>query len=352
VIIIRKKGWPPQGPLILRSRKDNKKNNNDDVSSSNTNIISPYEQRTGGETWSWARKLPPYQDTVAMEQKLAQNKDNKNKKLGNKDVCFVHVGKTAGSTLGCLLGFDYGECETTKTVTHGRLAPATTRVFHNDMNDCFDDMDVYLVAVRNPFARLLSWFNYERPADYDDPDGYLIKLRKPLFVRCRYYTLHQLAEDGLAHNGSATEKCRDRARQAVRGDALHIRHNYYNFGFYVAALPPGATVAVLRTEFLTTDWNSVERYLGATRTPVLEAVPRVNLTPDRKKSDNVFSPRARALLCYYLCEEIKVYQWLLNQAVNLNASQVETSMHDMSATCPVQAAQKKCPDIYAVPTNL
>lgn len=78
-------------------------------------------------------------------------------------ICFVHVGKTAGSTVGCYLGFAH-HCNNT-TMLEGNLPKITTHLFHNDVDNCYDDASYYLFVVRDPIERARSAFYYNRPDD-------------------------------------------------------------------------------------------------------------------------------------------------------------------------------------------
>jgi hypothetical protein len=76
-------------------------------------------------------------------------------------ICFVHVGKTAGSTVGCYLGFSH-HCANT-TMLDGVLPMITTHLFHNDADNCYDDVAYYLFVIRDPVERARSAFNYNLP---------------------------------------------------------------------------------------------------------------------------------------------------------------------------------------------
>lgn len=86
----------------------------------------------------------------------------------DKEICFVHVGKTAGSTLACNVGFLYPACSLTDddiieamSMSLGLLPAATTHVIHTEYNDCANkDFDYCLVVLRDPLKRIQSWFNY------------------------------------------------------------------------------------------------------------------------------------------------------------------------------------------------
>lgn len=99
-------------------------------------------------------------------------------------ICFVHVGKTAGSTVGCYLGFAH-HCNNT-TMLEGNLPKITTHLFHNDVDNCYDDASYYLFVVRDPIERARSAFYYNRPDDdCNDPDW---QSYETYYKECPFFT--------------------------------------------------------------------------------------------------------------------------------------------------------------------
>ena len=142
---------------------------------------SPYQIRTGDELPRWAYRYPVL--------------GAPNKTAGDKSICFVHVGKTAGSTLACYLGFRY-ECGEKMHLPQGQLLLQTSHLIHNSFNDCRDDDNYYLFALRDPVSRMKSWFTYERPGPQEQ-DGVLYRRKKALFIDCPFETFSDLVEKGL-----------------------------------------------------------------------------------------------------------------------------------------------------------
>jgi hypothetical protein len=138
----------------------------------------------------------------------------------DKKICFTHIGKTAGSTVGCALGFNL-HCSGNAHAP-GLFPKYTTNMLHCQMYDCWDDSAYSLFVVRNPLERLISAFNYDNPSkdwskfrrEYGEKH---YNLRKHLYKDCPFNTLNQLAQLGLSKHGNATEECRGRAARAVEG---------------------------------------------------------------------------------------------------------------------------------------
>lgn len=72
----------------------------------------------------------------------------------DKKACFVHVGKTAGSTVGCSIGFNL-HCSS-KVQAPGLFPQYATNMFHSQMYDCDDDSAFFIFVVRHPLDRWIS----------------------------------------------------------------------------------------------------------------------------------------------------------------------------------------------------
>jgi Sulfotransferase family len=252
--------------------------NDDDRYSHDDSIYRPYEV----ERWP-GYEIPHY----------AKKRYNV---ASNVNVCFVHVGKTAGSTVGCTLGFqlhcddnDSSNNSNGSTTTNyssnyhappsveevGLLPLVTTHTFHNNVNDCFEGRsgsdsdsgnadsastttddddggdngnstrnskknnsnatrtDYYLIVVRNPLERIKSAYPYDR--DWHDRSYAHAHL---LYDECPFHTLNDLAARGLDRrrnrdNKNGTAVCQERAYNAIRGYERFGFHLYFNYRHYV-----------------------------------------------------------------------------------------------------------------------
>jgi hypothetical protein len=117
--------------------------------------------------------------------------------------CFVHVGKTAGSSVGCAVGFQL-HCRKELRHPRGYLPRLTARLLHSDVNDCTAEEDYYLLSVRDPLERIQSWYVYEE------------KKLQELYANCSFPTLNDLAERGL----ETYKKHRERVREASGNASL------------------------------------------------------------------------------------------------------------------------------------
>ena len=309
---------------------------------------SPYEQRHPGQ------KLPVW----AKKKALSPPPDN-----NIPEVCLVHIGKTAGSTLACMLGYDYEGCEDAHPLTQSLLTHATRHLLKNMFNDCPDHTPYYLFATRNPVERIQSWFAYERPVDSNDK---YYEQKKPLFVDCPFETLADLVERGLGQQSSSASgytvpECHQRALDAIQGKVPYSRHNYYNYRYYLDQATKTATTRnvqqqwyVIRSEHLRDDLNSVEAHLHSTvlrssGSPFqMGAVPQSNKSKYHAHDRKTLSPTAQQRLCQALCDEIQVYQLLLRRAINLTPAQVQESLQELRQTCPHEVALQQCDTLRTV----
>lgn len=297
-------------------------------------------------------------------------------------ICFVHVGKTAGSTLSCFLGFLYHSCKEKHTAEEDRPAipPApgllpysTTAMMHINENGCqreVQNLNYFLFVVRRPLQRIRSWFEYENPWHYNLSEVHNKRdssNRQRLFTEC-FDNLNQLAELGLAptllnatqdnfQHVNLYRTCQLRARDAILGKYRVGRHNYFNYQYYYNVTQQmviqqqnntqdfAPQILVIRTEHLAPDWRSIE--VG-----VLRGDPNTNVSFDRpdahrnaspkRPQDLVLSDLARQRLCHYLCRDIQIYKLLLQRAVNLDAAAVDVSLRELAEDCPVEAEAAAC----------
>ncbi|KAL3810580.1 hypothetical protein ACHAXA_002444 [Cyclostephanos tholiformis] len=253
-------------------------------------------------------------------------------------ICFVHVGKTAGSSIGCSLGFRL-HCEDEEQYLPGRLPKAATHIFHKDVYDCQDDSDFFLFVVRDPLERSRSAIAYGRP----DVDGNSMKDRrwdqiKKVYLDCGFSSANTLAK-GLSDTGGGSEECKQRARDWLRGTTQYDGHLFYNYQYYFDSVPH-SNFLVIRSEHMTEDWNSIETRLGGRLRKNIN-FPHQN-TGAKELIDSVLSEAERMLLCHELCVEIQYYKLILRRALNLKETEYESSMRELKASCPNEAELQHC----------
>jgi len=243
----------------------------------------------------------------------------------------------------------------------GHLPRYTTNMFHNQANDCPEQMPYYLYTIRNPVDRIKSAYVYDR-ADAELVLGQNEWIQRKsltmgeyaLYIGCRFWTINDLVNHGLASEGLATAECKDLAYRTIRGQEQHGNHLFFNYQYYVSqtitatssSTPNDSKILVIRSEHAVQDWNTIEKMIAPdSPDEVVQEFPRSNAQKSLYKTDKdtVLSESTRLLLCESLCKEIQMYKKLLYHAVNLNAKDFAISMDELYQTCPIQARTEECP---------
>eukprot|EP00977_Amphora_coffeiformis_P012782 scaffold3233_cov178-Amphora_coffeaeformis.AAC.5 len=314
--------------------------------------VSPFE-------WRWSGFRLPLWVQKANRAQLAQSPVVV---PPGKHVCFVHVGKAAGSTIGCSLGFSL-HCEEGMVQPPGQLSRYATNMFHNQANDCAEHMPYYLYTLRSPVDRIKSAYVYDRE-DAELVLGQNEWMQRQaltmgeydLYYGCRFWTINDLVNHGLASDGLATPECKKLAYRTIRGKEQHGNHLFYNYQYYTSqtitatpssSSPDKSKILVIRSEHAVQDWNTIEKVVAPdSPDEVVHEFPRSNKQKSLHKTDkdSILSDSSRLLLCEALCEEIQIYKKLLYHAVNLNAKDFSISMDELYQSCPIQARADECPE--------
>lgn len=282
-------------------------------------------------------------------------------------LCFVHVGKAAGSSVSCGLGLTYADCE---GLPRDRLPH--THFIHMRRNNCPKDTATYAVALRNPLVRLQSWFDFEK--DIVPTRGKNAQAQKQaqtqralLFREC-YPTFGQMVLEGLRPLSSSTisaehpreMSCPERAWAAVMGLRAFSYHEWYNYEYYWTVLEQQQYLLLrndstesmpklyaLRTEHLADDWNTLSRE------PLFRPVNRriKNRTViDAQHTSVTFlmdNPQARQHLCQALCHELQFYKQFLGASDNLDDHRKGQSLQELQTYCPSEKSLevRECPSL-------
>ena len=261
---------------------------------------------------------------------------------------------------------------------------------------------VWILTVRNPVDRILSWYEYEHPQRQHSTE--IVGNRILLYEEC-YSTMYELSTIGLqlaydydkhndGHNdnyennnsNSSSNKqkkysytCGKRAYQAITGQVGFQYHNYYNYQYYMDWIahvqshylnPSSDTLRsdgsninstntlVLRTEHLEEDWNQLEdmyneafgtsggsgsssggrrssdsyfeRLHQSNSTTIINTITNSNATESGLAKEKIYPN-----LCRALCNEIKVYTALIENAINLTPNQKQQSFEELYDKCPM-----------------
>ncbi|KAL7472060.1 hypothetical protein ACHAXS_012376 [Conticribra weissflogii] len=303
--------------------------------------ITPYALKWGqGYTvpW-WAKKHDPKLKPKEIDKIYPSN----------EQLCFVHVGKAGGSTIGCSLGFSLHCSSENQTVSDGMLPTLTAHVFHRAINDCVNDNRYYLFVVRDPLARLMSAFYYERPNIREEgvvPGSWHARRRR-FYYDCGFYIMEQFAKKGLIDfegnvligDDVVRDECQTIAYEAITGRRGYLVHWSFNYQFYFDALkgPAHDKIVVIRNEHMVEDWNSIENLMGGRN----DVVSGVNFPHDNSHKTNetekFLSDESRRAFCQALCNDIHAYKSILRLGKNLKPEDVKESMAELRKVCPREA---------------
>jgi hypothetical protein len=304
-----------------------------------SNVVSPYKHH-------WPDNHLPYWATKKINYNIPRE----------HEICFTHVGKAGGSTLGCSLGFSL-HCHNNEDDDDGKdsaaqmedlllpsslLSKLTTHAFHKDVYDCNDDSAYFLFVIRDPISRARSAFNYDR-------SKWAKKLKSHHFYyKCPFYHMEDFVQNGLREQGGASERCKRRALDAIQGvDGSDFQpdHWYYNYQYYFEAIPPDSNILVVRNEHMEEDIRGIEDLLGSHEEERLTLRKAMNTNSRADKADLYLSDESISILCHALCNEIQVYKKILRRALNMSQDQLRASLTELEATCPSEAAiTEECSD--------
>ncbi|KAL7487882.1 hypothetical protein ACHAW6_013459 [Cyclotella cf. meneghiniana] len=295
--------------------------------------FSPYEQRFPNyKRPYWAEKTIPYNNDVPTD----------------KQICFVHVGKAGGSTVGCSLGFSL-HCSSDGQIVPGILPTITTHAFHRGVFDCQNDAAYYLFVVRDPLERVLSAFNYDRPPFNSKTSKSELFRTQDFYKACPFWTLDDVAQNGLLSKGDTSIECRRKARLALDGTKEFIPHWFFNYQYYYEFIPPDKKILVIRNNHIVDDWNSIEHFLGGRHDVMNPSLLPANNVHDKNSTDLFLSSESKMVLCRALCNEIQFYKTILRKGVNLMEEDVLISLEELMLQCPIEATRDICdalkPDI-------
>lgn len=279
--------------------------------------------------------------------------------FSNETYCYVHVGKASGSKLSCELGFRYAPTCPGNTPLHtdSTFATKTDGYIHMFANSCKSNSTVFLISVRNPIERMVSWYNYENARQkWVHQPGQLGQPRYQCLKRLQkwgdwdgcFETLDELATNCTPPTSSniveeKQQSCQRLAWDVVRGTIGCAVHNEFNYANYRNAIhklksvdstnSSTTRILVIRSEHMADDWNGLEVLFGGINAPTNgDAIFRTVLNKSKGNKEPL-SWKGLQNLCRALCDEIQIYKSFILAAENLNSAQKAESLNDLRASC-------------------
>jgi hypothetical protein len=271
--------------------------------------------------------------------------------------------------------FEYSLLSTVKHQTCALSKIHKQRVHLKDGQTLYSNFTQFLINVRNPVDRLISWYNYELKSFDKEPRWQTGGPATDNFVNlrdCYPGGIDDIIRGGLlgddvavAHHPTLTpSQCADLSRRCLRGDVLCFGHNYYNYEVYGEdlLLRKGADVTrsgtgdnvnddddvridVIRSEHSMADFSRILQLWTDSAAPVGEFVRglygRARTIEDYHKASrggkykivkDVPVTSARAL-CGHICTELVTYKHLLRVADNLFEHEVQESYRELDDRC-------------------
>ena len=304
-----------------------------------------------------------------------------------KKIVFVHLGKTAGTSITCMLDpriHPSGQCDDDPTI------PQAMTNYHPSAISKYviervhlqpapiDRYDNFLISIRNPVDRIVSWFYYVHPSYPPVKSARHKRGCQDFAIFNCWNTIQSLTEEGLDRDrrtqfSSGSNNCKALAWDAIQG-RHKCWHNYFNFNStygnliraskkkndkssdnngHIQMIQKKKNIFAIRTEHLATDWTTINFMLGGISNDtddneilhknVWAAAPPTTIsTPDKERKriatsmapNKTLSLIGRLNLCKALCEEIQVYKKLLQLAVNIDERSETHSLDDLLHTCP------------------
>lgn len=259
---------------------------------------------------------------------------------------FVHLGKCGGvSVIRTLLGYP------------GLLTPvgrafSGSKHYHLARPEV-DEYDNWILAVRDPVGRIRSWWTYDHSDNLlyrNDYRGHLDSstLLAKLF-EC-YPTLDSFTTNGLAPNTTLPDECQTLAQMSIplRGSSFSVGlpHLRFNFDRYFPPLlaAEGKALYVVRTERMLNDMNSISFELGDDGSRLTGVVHQSHWrSEDYPNKDRYISEKGMGNLCRHLCNEIQIYKQILARGINIGNEERESSLLQLSKSCPLQVKSAECP---------
>eukprot|EP00588_Corethron_pennatum_P005065 CAMPEP_0194290944 /NCGR_PEP_ID=MMETSP0169-20130528/42401_1 /TAXON_ID=218684 /ORGANISM="Corethron pennatum, Strain L29A3" /LENGTH=372 /DNA_ID=CAMNT_0039038685 /DNA_START=171 /DNA_END=1290 /DNA_ORIENTATION=- len=271
----------------------------------------------------------------------------------SSSMCFVHLGKTGGTALGCALNrhiqlslSNRALCQNKTERVGSPLHTAVRERVHLVSAPVLDNrFDSFLLTLRDPVARMVSWYFYLHPNYPPQKKPHHKRLcHHMVFFQC-WPTLKSFTEVGLNITGAGISTCDILARDIARG-TVHCWQNYWNYErTYGPLLDSNKTVYVVRTEYLWRDFDEIEAALiGSGSEPTTVAgqtsgggSEEVTNRFERNDGDELSLLGVQGSL-----SRDTGYKKTLLLSANLSAAEKEKTQQELVKTCPLEASWAGC----------
>lgn len=259
-----------------------------------------------------------------------------------QNVQFVHIGKAGGTSARIYFARTF------------RGTSLNISYVHCHKPD-IDGFDTFIVTVRNPIDRIVSWFLHVHPKN-----KILAHRMAPQHTQifdC-YEEINDLATHGLERKiSSKLDNCQRLARNVITGNvpgSYEYAHVVRNYRFYISKLLSQAgnkNIYVLRTEHQIDDWiSSAEDIVHQSGVIANVQMENKHITHREGKKPAVtnrgLSKEGLKNACFFLCPEIQLFKEIIKKAINLNEDDKEWSLQDLAKYCPKEVGTENCDSAY------
>lgn len=282
--------------------------------------------------------------------------------LKNRTMLFVHVGKAGGETVKwrlkvicnqrgskrkktrCLEQFQNGE---------SFVSNATIGYMHCDSlrpRWSIDIATTFLVSLRDPIDRIVSWFQYMHPLNcLSERPSAACNLKKGnqtwggLFYQTCFPDVGEFFRSVQVPLLVEDFDCSALALETIqaRGPKGPTNHLFFNYQYYANRTTwrfPQKDVVVVRQEMLWDDLRRIESWLGGDPLRSFETEgPIINHGSDKFKYRAKLDPLLIPPLCCVIPNEIQIYNDLLDRAVNLEDRHKKFSIQNLLSKCKVDS---------------
>jgi hypothetical protein len=280
----------------------------------------------------------------------------------------IHVGKAGGSSLRTLFSISRDLCQQSVNGSEKQacaLAKVTrpSELIHLNRNHKeAKHYNKFLVPVRNPVDRMISWFYYERE-NVRDPTKKRQSKRMEQLDKC-YPNVTALFSHGLVPAESINNQttCQRLARSCITGELPCYAHNFFNYEVYLEDLllwkgaasseTPSSKkdastfeqvnasstwreirIDVVRIGHTTNDLSRTLEFWTGERSTYVEDFYEIRNDNTKSKKHQDVTLQAAQSLCRTICRELIVYKKILAYADNLNQTEIEESFRQLDDRC-------------------
>lgn len=260
-----------------------------------------------------------------------------------RDILLVHVGKTGGSSVRCILERRFMEesCKNKNVVFEPTAVSQRVGAVCHQRPCQYPKFSSIIVTVRNPVERFISWYLYMRAIYrkggsvpyarklfncYNNVIAYAGDLPPPELVLGK-------KKNSLEYNETA---CQEVGRKCIMGAVGCPDHNRQGYRFYLLKLFEGdnqTTIYSIRNEY---KWQDVERLNlilgGNPKSFAADAMASFSTLRKMHGLRNI-TLEDRPKVCRYMCNEIDLYKQTLTRSANLHPAQVEKSFAELDESC-------------------